>query len=141
MHAVTGRSHGSFSARRRPESYVRQEVFKIPLDVDLQRLQEAWDVTIQSTPILRTTIICDKDHGSQQVVLRTGSSWTVTCNLEEYLAEDCREPMFYGKALSRYAVVSGSKQSQHQYMVWTAHHAIYDGWSLPLILERVSRRI
>ncbi|KAJ4315639.1 hypothetical protein N0V94_005836 [Neodidymelliopsis sp. IMI 364377] len=121
------------------QSYIRQEVFKVSLDVDLQRLQDAWDATIQSTPILRTTIIYDKDEGSQQVVLNNQSSWRIASNLEEYLAEDRQTPMFYGKALTRYAVVGLLEKDQQPYMIWTAHHAIYDGWSLPLILDRVAR--
>jgi amino acid adenylation domain-containing protein len=120
------------------QGYIRQQVFSLPEVTDIQSLHDAWNATVQCTPILRTIIVFDRDLGSLQVVLDKTPIWKTAEDLEEYLEQDRQLPMFYGQALTRYAIIETSEQNQPRYFVWTAHHAVYDGWCLPLILERVT---
>lgn len=57
--------------------------------------------------------------------------------MDTYLVEDTKD-IGYGEPLSRYCIVA-SKESDARYFVWTVQHAIYDGWSMPLILAEVER--
>ncbi|KAJ4359514.1 Non-ribosomal peptide synthetase [Didymosphaeria variabile] len=58
-------------------------------------------------------------------------------SLAEFLARDQEEHMDLGTALFRYGLVSKHGDDK-AHVVLTSHHAIYDGWSMPLIFERVN---
>ncbi|TQS31726.1 hypothetical protein Golomagni_07985, partial [Golovinomyces magnicellulatus] len=45
-------------------------------------------------------------------------------------------PMGFGEALTRFSLVA-EDGSHPKYFVWTVHHALYDGWTLDLILKSV----
>lgn len=72
-------------------------------------------------------------------VTRLPPSWTVTDveNLETYLAHDKATVFGYGESLLRLAIVRQTSNPT-AYFVWTAHHAIYDGWSMPILFNQVA---
>lgn len=72
-------------------------------------------------------------------VTRLPPSWTVTDveNLEAYLARDKATAFGYGESLLRLHVVKQTSNST-AYFVWTAHHAIYDGWSMTTLFNQVA---
>ncbi|PZD41186.1 EntF, Non-ribosomal peptide synthetase modules protein [Pyrenophora tritici-repentis] len=116
-----------------PGSYILRKVLRLPTSIDLPMFKEAWDMTVANNPILRTTIIESPDACSLQVVLKhdTTSLWRTASSLQEYLDQDEQESFTFGMPLSRYGITADG------HFVWTAHHAIYDGWTLPLILNQV----
>ncbi|KAI1626476.1 hypothetical protein EDD37DRAFT_349340 [Exophiala viscosa] len=114
-----------------PGAYVAQKVFKLPASMDIAKFRSAWEMTVANNPILRTAIVQADSARALQVVLRDSFTWRSAETLEEYLAKDQDEEAAYGKPLSRYALTNDG------HFVWTAHHCMYDGWSVPLVLEQV----
>lgn len=121
-----------------PGAYVLQNVFELSPAVDLARLQTAWETTFEAVEILRTRILYMEK--ALQVVLRDTIKWQKAINLQQYLATDKQIPIEYKKELTRFAIVEEEEGDQkRRYLVWTIHHALYDGWSMSLILSNVQR--
>ena len=120
---------------KEPEAYVLREVFPLPLSINPDHFQAAWEAVFQKTEILRTRIIPLKELGTCQVVLDESILWQTASTLQAYLEQDKQQPMKYGERLSRYAIIEDGVANR--YFVWTAHHAVYDGWSHPMILQQV----
>ncbi|PYI15151.1 amino acid adenylation, partial [Aspergillus violaceofuscus CBS 115571] len=116
--------------------YVHQLVSKLPATVDLVRLQAALTEVIQEAPILRTRIVDLPNAGLMQVVLTERFEWTTGSELDRFLESEKARPMGLGTPLSRFGLVSDHREG-NLHFVWTIHHALYDGWSLPLLLERI----
>ncbi|KAI9729802.1 MAG: hypothetical protein M1818_008379 [Claussenomyces sp. TS43310] len=122
---------------KRPGDYIAQHVLRLPADVEVSRFQAAWQAVTasRSNAIMRTRIINTSHSTSFQVVLKEHVQWSYSSSLSQYLGEDKQLPMGFGLPLSRYAIVTDS--DGNNYFVWTAHHAIYDAWSLSLILDQL----
>lgn len=118
------------------EPYVAQRVACVPTTINIEDLKKAWEVVVGASPILRTRVAQLQDSGLQQVVLRESINWRYSTDLEQYLKDDKSEEMSLGQNLARYAIVQ-DKNDGKTYMVWTAHHVLYDGWSEPVILQMV----
>ncbi|KAG5660295.1 hypothetical protein KAF25_003817 [Fusarium avenaceum] len=126
--------HMAFYTRSK-ENYVAQRIADIPASSSVDKLKSAWEVVYKESPILRTRIVEFKQHGFMQVVVNEPLQWKeVDSSLEEFVEEDKKEPMSPGAPLSRFVIVT-DKALDKRYFVWTAHHAIYDGWSTDLIVE------
>ncbi|KAJ5678032.1 uncharacterized protein N7477_003665 [Penicillium maclennaniae] len=122
------------------EPYVAQRVSIIPSHISIEDWKKAWEDVVATSPILRTRVAQLQDPGLQQVVLKESISWRNSTDLEQYLSDDRNERMHFGESLARYAIVNDSKDGK-QYMVWTIHHVVYDGWSEPVILEKVKKAL
>lgn len=117
-----------------PGNYVSQQVFTLNSDLDMKRFKDAWKSFASQTAILRTRIL-QTETEMLQVVIRDPIVWADHRNLDAYLEQDKQLGMFVGQALVRYALIEEAEQT---YFVLTIHHALYDGWSLSLMLERVA---
>lgn len=111
-------------------SYVLQNAFSLSPDVDIPRYMVAWKSLVHSFSILRTRILHHENTSYQVVVEEEPSLQTVSTSLQDYLKKDQEKSMGYGDALSRYALV---QDGGDRYLVWTVHHAIYDGFSMQMI--------
>ncbi|MCJ1264036.1 hypothetical protein MMC22_003907 [Lobaria immixta] len=112
-------------------AYVAQFVFRLNEQVDTGRMKAAWEVVIQRNAILRTRIV-NRDARTFQVVLKAGSpDWVDCTDLPQYLQNEGQRSMQYGEVLSRLAM-------SETYMVWTAHHSVYDGFSVELLLKDIA---
>jgi hypothetical protein len=60
-------------------------------------------------------------------------------DLERFLLADRKAAMGFGTPLTRYALIDDHQPRRKRYIVFTAHHTIYDGWTLPLIIERIEK--
>jgi amino acid adenylation domain-containing protein/non-ribosomal peptide synthase protein (TIGR01720 family) len=119
-------------------SYVAQSAFRLPSGFDIQRFQDAWQVMVDTHSILRTRIVTI-DSISYQIVLTEEAAkleWQRASSLEDYLESDHAIPVTAGNPLTRYAIVEDGESS---IFVWTAHHAVYDGWTVPLLFEQLER--
>lgn len=125
-----------------PGTYVAQGVVELQDTTDFDQLKLAWETTAQLNPILRTRIIENTQTvaagGSSfvQVVLRESTPWHIGNSLHEYTTHSRHKAMNLGAALSQYALIE-DQESGGRYFVWTVHHALYDGWSMSLILKSV----
>ncbi|KAK9425245.1 putative Nonribosomal peptide synthetase easA [Seiridium unicorne] len=122
---------------RQENAYMAQLVHSLNSEVDIDRLQVAWGKVTASNAIFNTRIVHLSRYGSLQVVLKRTSEIerTIQSGLSPYMEADKKRPMNDGNSLSRCAIVT---EGDKQYLVWTIHHAIYDGWILGLMLNHVS---
>ncbi|KAH7388999.1 hypothetical protein BKA64DRAFT_711107 [Cadophora sp. MPI-SDFR-AT-0126] len=125
-------------SHRQPELYTVQHVLSLSSNVDTERLHKAWEHVVRQQAILRTRIVHgERSIGSLQVVLHEGVSWHRAASLGEYLEQDKKIPMDYGKPLSRHALIDKSTNGK-RYLVWTAHHSVFDKCSAHLIFREVA---
>lgn len=117
-------------------AYIAQKVFRLGSEVKLHNFRQAWKHVVSSNDILRTRIVDLPEHGLLQVVCSDAPIIEHVRSLADYLAEG--RNIRLGSALS-YAVLIEDDQSGCQYLVWTVHHAIYDGWSVSLLLDSINR--
>lgn len=123
---------------KEPGDYVLQSVMKLHIDVHLDRFRNAWKKTVRSAAILRTRLVSCQ-LGLLQVVCREGIKWkTSDTSLEEYLRQDKLDPVGLGVSLTRYCLLEDSSASGSFYFIWSIHHALYDGGSIPLIHDMVN---
>ncbi|GKT87875.1 peptide synthetase [Colletotrichum tofieldiae] len=116
---------------KRPGDYIQQCVFDLSADVDMDRFKSAWEKTVQSVLILRSTVMFSSRM--LQVVLKKELEWIVSDDLQDYLKDDKLKPMELGDSLARFALVG------RRHFVWTMHHSIYDNDSLRMIREITAR--
>ncbi|KAK1139705.1 Nonribosomal peptide synthetase 4 [Aspergillus melleus] len=122
------------------KAYVAQRVACIPPHISVDDWKRAWEAVATASPILRTRLAQLQDPGLQQVVLEEEITWGHSTDLLRYLQDDRNEKMNLGERLARYAIIDHSFEGK-QYMVWTVHHVLYDGWSEPQILNQVSQAL
>ncbi|KAI1333949.1 hypothetical protein F5Y15DRAFT_430188 [Xylariaceae sp. FL0016] len=116
---------------KQSSAYVAQQVFRMGPDVDIPRLQRAWNTMSNKLAILRTRIVFT-ENGSLQIVVRKTPQWSYVEGLNSYLTQDQSYPFAYGTPLHRLASV---QDGSSRYFVWTVHHAAYDGWTLSLAMR------
>lgn len=125
---------------QRPGDYVMQAVLEISPDILIGRICAAWEEVVREMAILRTTLVYHDHVGLVQVVLNQSISWldTTGLSLDDYLQVDRSRPMELGQALSRYAFVKDNTGAT-KWLVWTVHHALYDDWSIHLVMDALKR--
>lgn len=126
------------SNTKAPGSSTVQHVMTISPDTDLDHLCQAWETTVASLPILRTRIVLlDSGQAVQVVSSMVGPVHKAHTELSQYLEREAQMNMTYGTSLSRASIAPDS--AGKWYFIWTCNHSIYDGWSQPLIMERLIR--
>ncbi|KAL9474318.1 hypothetical protein ACSS6W_008698 [Trichoderma asperelloides] len=126
---------------RRSTAYVGRQMFTLDEKVDETRLQVAWQQVAAVAPILRTRIVLGRSSGSLQVVVKdtVNIPWHTSNSLDAYLDKDRAMGMADGQPLMRLGYVEASSSSgRKRYLVWTAHHAIYDGYSMQMLFQQVA---
>ncbi|KAM0277388.1 hypothetical protein ACHAQH_005828 [Verticillium albo-atrum] len=119
-------------------AYVAQRVVDLDDAAMADKLRSAFDVAAADCPILRTRIVQVPQRGLVQVVVNESIAWHIGNDLKGYLVKDRDEAMDLGKPLVRYALITDPESSK-VYFVLTMHHALYDGWSMPLVVDRVNK--
>lgn len=114
------------------EAYIAQRVVEMDDDASAIKLMAAFESSQAKCDILRTRIVQVSDRGLFQVVVNAKPQVHAGDDLQSYLESDRERGMELGDALVRYAVIG-------KHFVITMHHALYDGWSMPLVVERVNK--
>ncbi|KAJ3499460.1 hypothetical protein NLG97_g303 [Lecanicillium saksenae] len=127
---------------KRDGDYVVRYILKLQPHVDLPRLCRAWDVVLSSTPILRTRIVNLRSEGLVQIVLRhqdeyAGISREKLPSLDS-LGQRSRQ-FGLGTSLGWFELARTESDKAEVCFVWKMHHAIYDGWSVNLMIERLQK--
>lgn len=123
---------------KRTEAYVAQRVMELPdLSTEIL-LREAWEITVLECAVLRTRIVYVEGRGLMQVIVKENISWACDDDLDEYIQKDQQSAMQLGMQLARYGIVFNEITGKRHF-IWTIHHSLYDGWSMPLIMDRVKR--
>lgn len=119
--------------------YVNHIVFGLPNDIDIARLISSWDRVIAANEILRTCFR-HTDKGVVQIVFKPEASPLVWSQANHN--DDIEELQ---KSISRQIVRSMESQPpirltlrlSDNSLILSMHHALYDGESLPMIVEDV----
>lgn len=125
-------------AMKRPGTYTAQYVFSVSDAPSLERLKVAWNVVASHAQTLRSRIITSPITGPLQVVLAGELIWQSFGSLETHLRVDQERPMSFGSTLARFACSHYGREHGGGDIVVTLHHALYDGWSLQLLLDSVA---
>jgi aryl carrier-like protein len=126
------------ASQRQPGAYVAVNCYDLPAGTDVARFKQAWQDTADSEAILRTRILFVDGIGFLQVVVQGNITWATAPSVDKLPGTQRQLPSHDGGVLATYSII-GEKTSKPQF-VWTAHHAIYDGFSLETLLSRVEQR-
>lgn len=124
---------------KRAGDYVSRNVLELCITVDVDRFRTVWGEMAAATPILRTRIVDLTGQGLVQVVLDERLQWSSDNDLIAYLAADDRLPRNLGTPLTQFGLVEEPGSERKRFFVWTIHHALYDGWSMGLLMENVEK--
>jgi amino acid adenylation domain-containing protein/non-ribosomal peptide synthase protein (TIGR01720 family) len=118
-------------------AYVAQPVFRLADGTDVNRFKAAWQQTVADLDILRTRIVHTEAMNFAQVVVKdTPIEWVHAESFDELPNDTTELPKHNGAPLAGYAIVQ-PRQSSTYFFVWSVHHALYDGWSIPLVYRRL----
>jgi len=120
---------------RDPGSYVAQPTYRLPSNIDIDRFKAAWNKVIANEAILRTRIIHNDEFGFLQVVVKEQPQWQILVSLENIKEEHRQLPAHPGGPLISFIIVGENTNSP--FFIWTAHHAVYDGWSWSTLFNQV----
>jgi amino acid adenylation domain-containing protein/non-ribosomal peptide synthase protein (TIGR01720 family) len=139
-----------FYSVRAPESetYCEQMSFRLDGPLDIPSFKRAWQQAVARNSILRTAFVWKSLSEPVQVVCRDASvqieehdwrdlpSQQRTTRLAELRKADLSRGFDFSKApLMRLTLLQLEEQSFE--LVWTYHHIVLDGWSVPLLFKDV----
>ncbi|HEV7222112.1 MAG TPA: condensation domain-containing protein, partial [Pirellulales bacterium] len=137
-------------ALRDAKAETLQEQFSLSLDgrIELESLKQAWQRVAERHPALRTCFLWQGLEQPLQVVrkqvelpwtaldLRGISAERQARDIEAYLAADAGNPLELTRApLMRMTLVRLADEEYRFF--WRAHHLLFDGWSLAIVLGEV----
>ena len=147
IYKLTGLQQGMlFHGLYNQDTQVHKVQFTCNLNqVDIMTFKQSWQYVIQRHTILRTGFHYDSFSVPVQVVnkevelpvtildVRTLSTDEQAAAISRYEAADKVQPFDFKKApLMRLALIQTGENAYR--MVWTFHHILFDGWSLPVLM-------
>lgn len=111
-------------------SYVARHILRVADDVDIGWFKTAWEMTFQSIEILRSRIILI-NNSAFQVIVKENLHWndSEAAGSERKKNQSPISSMTYGSPLVEFELTSDRR------FVWTIHHALFDGFSLAMIVN------
>ncbi|KAL8947889.1 MAG: hypothetical protein Q9222_005874 [Ikaeria aurantiellina] len=123
------------SSAKFSSSYFVQSTYRLPASTKFEKLTKTLQSVWEKHDILRTRIFLDDNFCSAQVVLDEALDVSILRKpLDVYLEQDM--PPGYGDPLSRCAIVASG---QDTYLVLSQHHAVFDAWSLGLLMQEIKK--
>jgi aryl carrier-like protein len=127
--------------------YVNQVTCALPADLDSRRFRQAWERLAERHGVLRTAFLWEGlDEPRQAVRRRVPLSWReldwrgLPAEEQERRHEELRQgdrhaPLPLDRApLMRFSLVHLDRETR---FIWTFHHLLLDGWSLPLLVREL----
>ncbi|MFD0414993.1 non-ribosomal peptide synthase/polyketide synthase [Streptomyces sp. NPDC127108] len=136
------------------DAYQVQYVLHLSGRIEPARMRAAGQAMLDRHPALRTAFVNGTDGGDlvQLVVDGVELPWQevdlggTEQAFEDFLAEDLkhhfdplRPPMLRLSLIKRDEKRDGERDEERHDLVFTAHHALFDGWSLPLLVQDLLR--
>jgi amino acid adenylation domain-containing protein/non-ribosomal peptide synthase protein (TIGR01720 family) len=140
-----------FQALYAPQSdaYFVQSILEIDGELDILIFKSAWQEVSARHPILRTGFVWeDGEEPAQYVSLSIKIPFMVLDwrnfketerekKLETFLRKDRKKRFNIRKVpLFKFVLIKWSLNTH--YLIWTKHHILLDGWSLPILLQEVA---
>lgn len=125
-------------AVKQPGSYITKHIYRLADEIDADRFRAAWERTLELCSNLRTRIVVQSGKSIQAVISET-PTWELagSSDLPSFVSGLESIEMQYGSGLCRYALVE--EQGGERHFVLVMHHAIFDGWSLNVVLSTLYR--
>ena len=120
---------------RRPGAYVAQTTYRMT-NISIEKFKNAWQAVVATENILRTRIVYTESLGFLQTIVNKPIVWSEPEDLDHLFDAKEFHGAYSGGSLSDYAIVKGGNEREF-FFVWTIHHALYDRWSIPIILQKV----
>jgi bacitracin synthase 3 len=123
--------------------YHTQIIYQVIGNPDFSRLKKAWQLLHEEYDVFRMAFSWD-DEFYQYISESVEMIWHEIRDEDhaldkvlELALKDCRSrPFDLSKApLSRLMLIYSSERA---FLVWSHHHILFDGWSLPLVTEAIS---
>ncbi|PLB48311.1 acetyl-CoA synthetase-like protein [Aspergillus steynii IBT 23096] len=119
-----------------PGAYLAHFSYSLPNDIDIPGFQKAWQDVANANTILRTRIV---QAGSlYQVVLREELALNTIDSVDNYVSSVSDKAKYLGEPLIQLATTQLRSDDTRDFSL-VIHHALYDGWSLPLVLSQVQQ--
>ncbi|MFD6189253.1 MULTISPECIES: non-ribosomal peptide synthetase [unclassified Streptomyces] len=128
-----------------PSSYVRQFLYGLDGDLDRTAFELAWREVVGRHTALRTTVVWQDLPQPLQLVWHDATPVVVLEDwspldeaerahaLEELLTGDCADGFDIGGGPAHRLRLIRTGERTHQ-LLWTVHHMLFDGWSVPIVL-------
>ncbi|PLB49054.1 hypothetical protein P170DRAFT_464604 [Aspergillus steynii IBT 23096] len=120
--ALTAQRQGAFVAGHR---------FRLGPNTDLAKLTRAWQTVMATNDILRTRLVV-LDAGYFQALLKEDEPVWIT--KADRTSRKLQWEFIFGQPLAQFEILP-SENNQFDLMI-TMHHAIYDAWSVCLLVEK-----
>ncbi|MCF6437464.1 non-ribosomal peptide synthetase [Pseudoalteromonas sp. MMG022] len=146
LYVTTGMQQGLlFHSSLDASAYLTQLSIDIDGALNAAAMQHAWREIIRRHDVFRTAFTDDLTH---QVVLSdvnvpfTHLDWSALSDSEQQqqlsqFLQDDRAQGFDLRAVPLTRVTLVTLQARRHYLIWSNHHALSDGWSLPLVLKEL----
>ena len=123
-------------------AYMEQLSMRIRGPLRLNLLREAWQRATDRHPAARTLFRQDRESSLQIVKRRHQLEWReIDANGDEpavFLQRDLDEHFESTRSVpSRVTIVHRGHEDAH--FIWTFHHALLDGWSVPILMDETAR--
>ena len=119
---------------KQPGAYVARNVYHLS-SVNIDKFKEAWQTVVAAESILRTRIVYTESLGFLQAVIKETIDFLQFNDQFGLSNGDQNKPAYNGGSLTEYSIVKDGEADV--YFTWTIHHALFDGWSIDLILNKV----
>ncbi|KAL1923266.1 uncharacterized protein VTP21DRAFT_9642 [Calcarisporiella thermophila] len=129
-------------------SYLMQSVYEVERDFDIDRLLVAWTKIASANTILRTMFITTREGVLQVVLKRPQQAFVQMVEWSQSEVDEQQEVLLAAErqrgfslecmTFVRFSVAHIKGTSRHR-LLWTMHHSIMDGWSMPLFFEDLHR--
>ena len=120
---------------KKPGAYVAQTTYRMT-NIDVEKFKNAWQAVVATENILRTRIVFTESLGFLQTIVSKPIVWSEPEDLDHLFDAKEFQGAYSGGSLSDYAIVKRGDETGF-FFVWTIHHALYDRWSVPMILQKV----
>ncbi|MFK8105307.1 MAG: amino acid adenylation domain-containing protein, partial [Saprospiraceae bacterium] len=129
-------------------AYNEQFIVDFPNDIDAALFEKCWHIVVQKHSILRTGIFYDELSIPVQCVMKKVeipfalhdfsnlSDEKQAEALEDFLAKDLMDGLAFNEAPIMRVSLFKLGDRAHK-LVWTCHHIILDGWSMPIIFKEI----
>jgi amino acid adenylation domain-containing protein/non-ribosomal peptide synthase protein (TIGR01720 family)/FkbM family methyltransferase len=128
--------------------YVGQLTCTLPADLDFRRLRQAWERLVERHGVLRTAFLWEGLEEPRQAVRRSCAlpweelDWRglpedeQQRRFEALRHRDRHAPLRLDEApLMRFSLI---RLDHEPGFIWTFHHLLMDGWSLPLLIQELA---
>nr|AEV21228.1 lysergyl peptide synthetase subunit 2 LPS2 [Periglandula ipomoeae] len=118
---------------RDPAAFIASIELPLRRGIDIDRLRHAWTAVAKANPILRTRMILSTSYELLQVVVQEDIPWIVSDHSK------CQELVGIGRPLVQLVLRHPPEGAEGPTKLFlNIHHAIYDGYTLPLMFSQLN---